>query len=280
MGCSLLLFLIAFVPCCGMFIYSVRVGSIWGVVFFGVFTLFLGIFGVAILHDGVEEFVDNHRRNKEIKARRREVEELQRAGYVPNPYGPGWHLPNREPPKSEPTFTPPPPEPPKSKPTFAPPNPEPPKQTPPITGKRLDKQKIPLKEYPGDNRPIISIQLRHGNRTIDCDALIDSGAADTIFHGKFAEQLGIDVTNAPYEGFSGIASGKSIKGYETRIEIGIAGYFYPATVYFSFDLNPNVHNLLGEKGFGEYFYWTRGKKYVEITDRATSSIMFTLQKDK
>ena len=65
-----------------------------------------------------------------------------------------------------------------------------------------------------------------------------------------------------------------------QIEIGIEGYFYPATVYFSSDLNPNTHNMLGHEGFSEHFYVTPGEKYVEITDRATSSIILTLEVEK
>jgi hypothetical protein len=206
----------------GLFIVAARMGSIAGIMGFGLFAVFFGGFWLLSISEYVSEAKENKRREHAMQMNRVQIRILERKLETEEaarkrreqereikPYE--GRVYDREPPKSKPSFTPP--------------IPEPPKQTPRVPGTPPYKQKVPLKEFAGDNRPRIPIQLRKGNKTIDCDALIDSGASTTIFHGKFAEQLGIDLTTAPVRGFSGIAPDAWIKGYETRIEIGIAGFF-------------------------------------------------------
>src|SRR5436309_1665103 len=94
-----------------------------------------------------------------------------------------------------------------------------------------------------DNRPVIPLTLRNGTTTVECQALIDSGADNTVFHGSLAQKLALDITQLPTRKFDSVSAGK-VTGYEARIEIGIGDTFYPATVYFSDDLNPNAKNML------------------------------------
>jgi hypothetical protein len=103
-----------------------------------------------------------------------------------------------------------------------------------------------------DNHPVIPVTLRNGSTTVECQALIDSGATYNLFHASLAHTLGVDGTNGRKRQFTGI-SDKIINGYEATIEIRIGDMFYPVPVYFSDDLNPNAKNMLGQIGFFDRF---------------------------
>lgn len=128
-------------------------------------------------------------------------------------------------------------------------------------------QQLPLR-FSYNQRPTIPITFRNGKKTVHCTGLVDSGASYTLFHSSHAKTLGLDLTNAPTLSFIGVGHG-TITGYEAQIEIGVGSVFYPASVYFSDDLNPNVEGMLGQVGFFDNFVieFDRTGKSVIVKDR-------------
>src|SRR6266446_3934173 len=136
-----------------------------------------------------------------------------------------------------------------------------------MTDPALVLQQLPL-QFTYNHRPTIPITFRSGKKSVNCTGLVDSGASYTLFHASQAQQLGIDLTNAPTLPFIGVGHG-TITGYEAPVEIGIGGVFYPASVYFSHDLNPNVEGMLGQVGFFDNFVveFDRSGKSLLVKDR-------------
>src|SRR5436853_1702177 len=70
--------------------------------------------------------------------------------------------------------------------------------------------------------PLIQVSLRYGNRAIDIRALIDSGAADCLFHRSIGETLGIDIESGRPKDYMGIAR-QSVVGYVHEIGLRVQG---------------------------------------------------------
>src|SRR5438132_10782268 len=126
---------------------------------------------------------------------------------------------------------------------------------------------VPL-QFTYNHRPIIPVTLRNGSTTVECQALIDSGSTNTIFHGSLAQALGVEKPDKPKGRIDGI-SDKPITYYEANIEVGIGDTFYPATVCFSDDLNPNAKNMLGQRGFFDRFAVEFEEKTVLVKEKQT-----------
>src|SRR5438046_1328674 len=53
-------------------------------------------------------------------------------------------------------------------------------------------------------RPNIAVTLVGPSHSCICSALLDSGADETVFPGRFAAMIGIDLSNAPLGQITGI----------------------------------------------------------------------------
>src|SRR5262249_14021211 len=62
-------------------------------------------------------------------------------------------------------------------------------------------------------RPIISVSLTGPKGTVPQDALLDSGADDTVFPESVAASIGIDLTNAPVGTGGGVGKGLLVLRY-------------------------------------------------------------------
>ena len=94
-------------------------------------------------------------------------------------------------------------------------------------------------------------------------AIIDSGAAISIFHGSLAALLGIAVESGEKRIFQG-ASAKLI-GYVHNIRMAVAGKEFECEVVFSDELNTSF-NLLGRKSVFENFkvVFNEAQKSVDL----------------
>lgn len=95
-------------------------------------------------------------------------------------------------------------------------------------------------------RPIISVSLKHKQRAIHYEALIDSGADFCIFPIEIGQRLGLNFENAKNIYFSG-ATGEPILGLVGRIFLQIGEITFNTKVVFA-DLYGKVA-LLGQYGF-------------------------------
>ncbi len=112
-----------------------------------------------------------------------------------------------------------------------------------------------MTEFPYVNRrgqyyPIIPVTLRHGEREIRTEALVDSGATISTFQGDLAEPLGLILEQGERIYLQGI-SGR-VLGYAHKIQLQVGSEQLPCKVVFSNELVSSV-NLLGRVDFFEHF---------------------------
>lgn len=115
----------------------------------------------------------------------------------------------------------------------------------------------------GDLFPVIPISVTSGNQRQEIFALIDSGAAISVFQSEIADVLGIDILKGKQVFLGGITG--RIRGYihNLEIEVGKIKLFCP--VVFSKEYVASF-NLLGREKFFEKFRITfaEKKKRVEL----------------
>ncbi|MFH0713085.1 MAG: hypothetical protein V1722_01080 [Candidatus Micrarchaeota archaeon] len=97
-------------------------------------------------------------------------------------------------------------------------------------------------------KPIISIALKHGEKEIELDTVIDSGADYSILDANFAEQIGIPVTRFQQLEIQGIAS--SLKGNLINVKSKVLDEFFEMPALFVKNYS-GPFNILGRKGFFE-----------------------------
>lgn len=128
--------------------------------------------------------------------------------------------------------------------------------------------KFPYLRNAGYDAPIIPLTLRRGDLCIVTEALVDSGAASSVFDTQFARLLGI---HAPEQDgrkvvFEGV-SGHPIVGYRHDVTIEVGGHVYTKIpIAFTRDMPDNAVNILGQEGFFELFpiTFTYSKREIDV----------------
>ena len=102
------------------------------------------------------------------------------------------------------------------------------------------------------HRPVIAIQLLFGNKSLEYEALIDSGADFCIFHAEMATILGIPVNEGKEMIFYGTGGAPQL-AYFHEIQINIGGW--PMNLYcgFSNEMKTLPYGILGQVGFFDRF---------------------------
>lgn len=119
------------------------------------------------------------------------------------------------------------------------------------------------KNSQGDYYPIIPLVLWHKSKKWDTDALIDSGAAISIFQPTIADSLGVKINSGKEIYLGGI--GGRIKGYIHQLKIEISNKTLVAPVVFSYEYHVSV-NLLGRDSVFNKFKITfeENRRRVEL----------------
>ena len=107
-------------------------------------------------------------------------------------------------------------------------------------------------------RPIIPIYVKHGDKAIRYNVLIDSGSDINVFDAEVAEQLGIDVRKGKKGEIHGIGSnGKKTSGIDIwshEVDLFIPGEgTIKSPVAFAYKISDRGHGLLGQVGFFDSF---------------------------
>ena len=135
--------------------------------------------------------------------------------------------------------------------------------------------KFRYKKIPSDvdrkgytSHPLIQVSLRHKNNVVDLRALIDSGAADCMFHRSIGEALGIDIKSGRLKDYTGIAR-QSVAGYVHEIGLRVQGMSEWVKIEAAF-IDAQVVPLLGEGGFFDSFQvvFERYRGRFEVNSRA------------
>lgn len=101
-------------------------------------------------------------------------------------------------------------------------------------------------------RPALRVVLFYKHQpTTPIEALVDTGADHTFFHGGIGDALGIPVKSGFKYDFGGISSGMKGEGYFHKVRIQAAGSSYDTTVVFSYDIS--MAAILGQVGFFDHF---------------------------
>ncbi len=100
-------------------------------------------------------------------------------------------------------------------------------------------------------RPVISIDLVCGDKTVTFDALIDSGADHCTFPGWAAKKLGHDIFSGTERIFKGI--GGTAVSYMHKTIIKLQDVEIDADVFYSHDWDSMPFGLLGQNGFFSVF---------------------------
>lgn len=113
--------------------------------------------------------------------------------------------------------------------------------------------KFKYKKYAqGVLRPVIPIQLKHQNRFINYEALVDSGADFCIFDAQIGELLGIDIKNGERQRVSGI-TGVQEPYYIHTITAFVGGWPYKIQAGFLPNIARLGYGVVGQKGFFDIF---------------------------
>jgi predicted aspartyl protease len=113
-------------------------------------------------------------------------------------------------------------------------------------------------------RPLVTVTLLSTGGFDVQDALLDTGADDTVFPEKVANNLGLDLSNAPFGEASGTGSATirlRFAPVQVRLTDGHEFREWPAVVGFSAHLK---QPLLGFAGFLQYFTATFRNDLEEV----------------
>lgn len=97
-------------------------------------------------------------------------------------------------------------------------------------------------------RPVVEVTLYNGDKSIKGLALVDSGADKSLFNVEYAEEIGINLTNARTEDFIGIG-GRKIPCHIAEVEIQVKHLDRKCKLEVGFIESENVSMLLGQEGF-------------------------------
>ena len=129
--------------------------------------------------------------------------------------------------------------------------------------------KFPYARLGSTIMPIIPVTLRREELLVVTEALVDSGAASSIFDAQFAAILGIHdlEENGREILFEGV-SGHQLIGYSHEVTIEVGGHaFAPMPIAFSRGEMPdNAVNILEQQGFFDLFpiKFTYGKREIDF----------------
>ena len=111
-------------------------------------------------------------------------------------------------------------------------------------------------------RPIIPVTLSHGEKALEHEVLIDSGADMCLFDAAIGEYLGLDVESGEEAVLAGVTGGGELFYWHTVIlRVGIRDL--KTRVGFTRDI-ASSYGIAGQKGFFDAFVVTFDYKKQEI----------------
>lgn len=106
--------------------------------------------------------------------------------------------------------------------------------------------------------PLLTVKIGSGKQAVDTIALIDSGAAISIFKDVVAEQLGITIEKGKHIVLNGV--GGRIIGYIHTMQLAVANKTLQCPVVFSREYAASF-NILGREVFFKQFTITFEEKH-------------------
>ena len=125
---------------------------------------------------------------------------------------------------------------------------------------------VPYKLWRGSFLPMVPVEVE-GLGLID--ALVDSGAASSVFQSSIADSLGIEIERGERKMFRG--AGGRILAYRHTLNVRILEQAFPLTVFFSRDYLPSM-NLLGRENFFRKFLVAFNEPARQVTLEPTRAL--------
>ena len=132
--------------------------------------------------------------------------------------------------------------------------------------------KFRYKRFGNHLRPVIPIKISYGNRSVEYNVLIDSGADSSIFDDRLAPLLGIDIATGTPARVGGIA-GQTALYFIHPVKIEVGGWPIEMQVGFlPLPVGTFNYGVVGHEGFFEHFVVTFDllKEEIELRQRKKS----------
>lgn len=134
---------------------------------------------------------------------------------------------------------------------------------------KFEYKKVPGSPNPADlwvSKPYLTVRLSAAGKTVQLDALVDSGAETSLFHSSVAKVFGFDLKAGPQKEYFGI-TGEPAVCYFHPVRFQVVGLSHSIDLMVAFADTSSVGALLGQADFFQHFKVTfeRYKERMEIT---------------
>ena len=134
---------------------------------------------------------------------------------------------------------------------------------------KFEYKKVPSSSHPADPwviKPYLTIRLSAEGKTVQLDALIDSGAEASLFHSSVAKVFGFDLKAGLKKEYFGI-TGEPAICYFHPVQLQVVGLSHSIDLAVAFTEASSVGALLGQADFFQHFKITfeRYKERMGIT---------------
>lgn len=118
-------------------------------------------------------------------------------------------------------------------------------------------------------KPVIPIRVGTNSRSMQYDALVDSGADFSIFHAEVGDALGLNIKDGYEIKYGGVQEGSPATAYVHKIILTVGGWKYETMAGFSDSIAERSYGILGQKGFFDIFTvkFDLIKEEVELKER-------------
>ncbi len=117
---------------------------------------------------------------------------------------------------------------------------------------------------------MIPITIKHQNKSVNYEVLVDSGADVCIFDAEIGEVLGIDLKSGRPHKVSGVA-GQSATYYAHTVQMEVGGWPYTIEAGFLEKVAGQFHyGVIGQIGFFDRFVviFNYSKEEIELRPRS------------
>lgn len=118
-------------------------------------------------------------------------------------------------------------------------------------------------------KPILPVEIEHEGRSVQYEALVDSGADPCIFDAEVGEYVGLNVRSGSRITFGGIQERGGATAYVHSVRLRVGGHAHAVPVGFSYDIAKQGFGVLGQKGFFDLFVvkFDLRKEEIELNER-------------
>jgi hypothetical protein len=118
-------------------------------------------------------------------------------------------------------------------------------------------------------RPFIPVKIRNPrtDKTVECYALVDSGADFNLFAPVLGEIIGVNVDEGVQRPVNGVVSGEQRSYFEHELELIVGGWTFASTIGFMPELSSQAgEGIVGQNGFFDHFNFVKFDKRRNVLE--------------